>query len=90
MGKRFDCCTPRTKKDGGTWWHRIGSAWENDTGLVTVFLDSLPAWNEEGRIQFSLFESKEASANTKFSGGRTPVKKVVDSFAKELDDEIPF
>lgn len=79
MGKRFDVCTPRPKRDGGTWWHRVGSAHQNDKGLIMVYLDSYPMMDtEKGNAVIALFEPKPKDGDkTKSAGGAD-------------DDEIPF
>jgi hypothetical protein len=41
MSNRKDICTPRKKSDGGTYWVKIGTAWENEKGIQLVF-DALP------------------------------------------------
>ena len=58
MSKRYDICTPRAKKDGGTYWVKIGSAWEGDKGIQLVF-DALPIPDAEGRCAANLFEPRE-------------------------------
>lgn len=58
MSKRFDICTPRPKKDGGKYWTKIGTAWENDKGIQLVF-DALPLPDKEGRCVANLFEPRD-------------------------------
>jgi len=36
------------KKDGGSYWVKIGSAWQGDKGIQLVF-DALPIPDSEGR-----------------------------------------
>lgn len=74
---RYDACTPRIyKKDGEdkTFWLKVGSAWKNDKGMVTVYLDAypLPDPNKEGKAVIMLFEPKK-------KGGQ-----------RDDEDEIPF
>ncbi len=57
MSTRWDCLSPRPKKDGGTYWHRIGMAFENEKG-IGIELNSLPLPDGDGRVRFSLFEPK--------------------------------
>lgn len=61
MTKRFDVLAPRTKKDGGTFWHRVGTAFEGEKGISIIF-DSLPMPDKEGRCSVSLFEPRERQA----------------------------
>lgn len=71
MADRFDICTPRPKKDGGTYWCKIGTAWKNDKGINLVF-DALPIPDAEGRCVANLFEPKprEGSQQSQRSQGR--------------------
>ena len=86
MGKRFDVCTPRPKtnrqgESDGTWWHRVGNAYQNDKGLITVYLDSVPVPDpdKENKIVMMLFEPKE-------KGESKPAQRT----SRADDDEIPF
>lgn len=58
MSNRFDICAPRPKKDGGTYWVKIGTAWQNDKGIQLVF-DATPLPDKEGRCVANLFEPKQ-------------------------------
>ena len=60
MSNRKDICTPRKKADGGTYWVKIGTAWENEKGIQLVF-DALPIPDAEGRCVANLFEPKPAN-----------------------------
>jgi hypothetical protein len=77
MANRFNVTTPRAKKDGGTFFLKIGVAFENPKG-ISVELDALPIADKEGRVKLVLFpadEDRKASA---------PAASVAD------DDSIPF
>jgi len=80
MSKRFDVLSPRQKKDGGTWWHKVGSAFEGEKGVGITF-DSLPLPDKEGRISVRLFEPRQ-----KDGGGNAPARPR----QADLDDDIPF
>ena len=45
---RYDMKIPRPKKDGGTYWHKIGAVFTDDDGSLTRLFDSLPIPNEKG------------------------------------------
>lgn len=83
MTKRFDVLAPRTKKDGGTFWHRVGTAFEGEKGISIIF-DSLPMPDKEGRCSVSLFEPRERQAAP---GITTKAKVQPDA---DMSDEIPF
>lgn len=62
MSTRFDVCSPRPRKDSEKpFWHRVGTAWQNDKGISITF-DSLPIADKEGRVAVVLFEAKPKPA----------------------------
>jgi hypothetical protein len=90
MSKRFDVCAPRAGKEGKTFWHRVGSAFENEKGINLVF-DSLPLPDKEGRVSVFLFEPREKGEKTmpaaKADGKRVSPRNLSD----DMDgDSIPF
>lgn len=85
-GKRFDVCTPRAKKDGGTYWHRVGTAFEGEKGINILF-DSLPMPDKDGRCSVSLFEPREKSQGSATSPAKSAPRQ---SQGVEMSDEIPF
>lgn len=90
MKRQLRAFTPRPKSDGdGTWWHRVGSAHENDKGQVFIWLDSVPVPDVDGKVVIALFEPQEDEpGKAKPKNTRTRANKPV--AAQELDDEIPF
>lgn len=91
--KRFDACTPRPKwgKEGEVWWHRIGTAVTNEKGNVTVYLDSLPFPDKEGRVAVMLFEQRDREETTQRRGdSRTERRESAGRRQVDEDDEIPF
>jgi len=100
MTKRYDVVTPRPKyQQQGVWWHRVGSAFENDEGRITIYLDSVPVPDpeKENKIVMMLFEPKpkdgeETKGKKPAKRGTTKGKPAIQqrSLAEELDDEIPF
>jgi hypothetical protein len=46
--ERLDVLCPIERKNGGTYWLRLGVAFENRDGSISVYLDALPA---NGRLQ---------------------------------------
>ena len=83
MSTRKDICTPRKKKDGGTYWVKIGTAWEND-GKTQLVFDALPIPDGEGRVVANLFEPRDNSSAVR--NGSPPAKQPA---SVDLDDEIP-
>lgn len=42
--KKFNLCIPKPTGNGGTWWHKVGTAfYDEESGSMNVKLDSLPA-----------------------------------------------
>jgi hypothetical protein len=86
MSNRFDICTPRPKKDGGSYWVKIGSAWQGDKGIQLVF-DALPIPDSEGRCVANLFEPRNRDDQHRANLSRGQQQN---TSRRELDDEIPF
>jgi hypothetical protein len=81
MAQRFDVCSPRPSKDGKTFWHRVGTAFQSDKGIGLIF-DSLPLPDKDGRVSVQLFEPK--------AKGDAPAKPADKPRREEMDDEVPF
>ena len=89
MADRLEIMTPRKKKDGGTYWVNIGTAWQDEKGTQLVF-DALPIPDEEGRCVARLFEPRDRDGGQR--GGETnyrPNTNAPNNYA-DLDDEVPF
>lgn len=82
MAQRFDVCSPRPTKDGKTYWHRVGTAFQSDKGSIGVVLDSLPLPDKEGRVSMQLFEPK--------AKGDAPARKPQTTASEDMSDEVPF
>lgn len=87
MAKRYDIMTPRKKKDGGTYWVKIGTAWEGEKGVQLVF-DALPLPDSEGRCVANLFEPRERTGGT--DAPSEPQRGTRHVEVDALDDSIPF
>jgi hypothetical protein len=85
MSNRKDIMAPRKKKDGGTYWVKIGTAWENEKGTQLVF-DALPLPDNEGRVVANLFEPREPQQRQQ-SGGYQQQQQQNDDLGS---DSIPF
>lgn len=79
--KRYDISTPRSSKDGKTYWTRIGTAFQSDKGIQLIF-DALPLSDSEGRCVASLFEPREREA--------TSARQPQSGRRNDLDDDVPF
>lgn len=86
MSTRFDISSPRPKKDGGTIWVRIGTAWVSDKGTQLVF-DALPLPDKEGRVVANLFPPREGNGG---GGFKAPTQQSGGFDNTDLDDSVPF
>jgi hypothetical protein len=82
MADRLDIMTPRKKKDGGTYWVKIGTAWQSQKGIQLVF-DALPIPDSEGRVVANLFEPRERTGGPQQTQQREPA-------TVGIDDDVPF
>lgn len=74
--KRYDAIVPRPGKDGKTFWHRVGTAFERD-GRISLKLDSTPLPNKEGEVWVTLAEPRQKDD--------APVQNTA-----ALNDEVPW
>lgn len=88
MAIRYDVLAGRPKQDGGTFWHRVGTAFEAKDGGMNVYFDSLPLPGSEGKVSVIIRQAKdlrEASG----TAPRQPARQQQQA-PQELDDSIPF
>jgi hypothetical protein len=85
MTERFDIITPRKRKDGKTFWLKIGAGFNRDKGGFSLVLDALPLPDETGRIGLLMVPPSEKGSG----GGDVPVQAAAGG-ARGIDDEIPF
>ena len=82
MSQRYNISVVIPKKDGGTFWHRIGSGFASDSGAINCNLNSLPVgqWSEQYgyQVRFTLFVDEGQQ------------KGAPQQQAPELNDDIPF
>jgi len=81
MSTRKDIMAPRKKKDGTTYWVKVGTAWLNDNGGTQLVFDALPIPDAEGRVVANLFEPRQPGEARHQSRAPEPVG---------LDDDVPF
>lgn len=88
MTQRFDVTTPRPRKNSDKpYWHKVGTAFADDRGGMTAYLDSLPLQDSEGRCVLKLFEAKERQRP---SDVEVIASTGAASMSDTLDDDIPF
>ena len=89
MAQRFNLCSPRPKKGGGTFWHRIGTAFPDDNGGFSLIFDSLPLQDPEGRCIVKVFTQKDGDTPSGNRGQQSAPQGGYSDGGVD-DDEIPF
>lgn len=56
LKKMFKVLVPITKKDGTTFWMRIGTAFPNKDDSINLYLDVLPL---EGKLQLRAMDERD-------------------------------
>ena len=84
---RMDLISPRTRKDGKTYWHKIGAAFPLDNGGYQLVFDSLPLTDAEGRCAVLMKEAKPRDTQEEYRE-----KQTRGPMADQYDggDSIPF
>jgi hypothetical protein len=82
MAQRFNISTPRKKKDGGTYWVNIGTAWQDEKGTQLVF-DALPIPDDEGRCVARLFEPRDDRERSAGNDRAAANNRANDTFAED-------
>jgi hypothetical protein len=67
MKKMYKVLSPITKKDGTTFWVRVGTGFPNKDDSVNVYLDVFP---KDGKLQLREFDERDLREK---SSGRNPV-----------------
>ena len=84
---RFDLISPRPRKDGKTFWVKIGAAFPRDKGGYSLILDALPLPDADGKVSLLMVEPTPREDR---QGGYNPSEPGHGSTAPMPDDEIPF
>lgn len=74
--KMYKVLSPIPKKNGTTFWLRVGTAYTNKDNSINLYLDVLP---KDGRLQLREFEEGELNMST-----RQPPP------AMEAAEQLPF
>jgi hypothetical protein len=67
MKKMYKVLSPITKKDGTTFWMRVGTGFPNKDDSVNVYLDVFP---KDGKLQLREFDDRDLREK---SANRSPV-----------------
>lgn len=98
MAQRYQLVCPRPKRDGGTYWHNVGSAFAKDNGSFSLIFDSLPIPDKDGRVMVLMSEARDRNdgGQPRQSGGYGQQSNGGQSQGGSygshppLDDSIPF
>ena len=91
--KPFTVASPRKRKDGKTFWVRMGAAWPRDDGGFKVDLDALPLPDAEGKVTLLISPPREDQEGAGYTPGPRQAKAEYPGGGPMggLDDsEIPF
>jgi hypothetical protein len=81
---RYDLISPRERKDGKTFWVKVGSAFERDQGGFSLVFDALPLPDKEGNVRLLMTEPKPRE-------DARPAERQTWSASQGLDGgDIPF
>lgn len=82
-----------------TYWHNIGTAFENEKGQITIYLNSLPIPGDDGKVKIMLFDKKDdadrdhgrrGGGSSQSTTKASTKSKGRQSSQSDVDDEIPF
>jgi hypothetical protein len=85
--KPFNVSTPRKRKDGKTFWLKVGAAWSRDDGGFKVDLDALPLPDAEGKVTLLISPPREEAD---YAPTRDEAQREVQAMRREIDDDLPF
>lgn len=59
MSQMMDVLSPRAKKNGETFWFKIGAAFPRDNGAYAIELNALPMPDENGRCMMLMSPKRD-------------------------------
>ena len=86
--KMYKVLTPITKKDGGTFWMRIGSGFPAKDGALNILLDALPTATSDGKTKLYIRELDERDFERR--NGDAPRADRRPAPAVRTTDDLPF
>jgi hypothetical protein len=81
---RYDLISPRARKDGKTFWVKVGAAFPRDKGGFSLQFDALPLPDADGKVTVLMTEPKDDNRQAPAS----PRGNALPDFPDEGD--IPF
>ena len=91
MTERFDVMTPRSGRDGKTYWTRIGVMFPNRNGGFSIQFEALPipTLSDDGKLEVRAVAMVPRERDDQ-GGGRGPAPRRETAGVPDLDDEIGF
>jgi hypothetical protein len=83
---RYDLISPRARKDGKTFWVKVGAGFARDKGGFSLQFDALPLPDAEGKVTVLMTEPKERddAPAPQARQARDPMTP------PDIDDDLPF
>ena len=87
MQKRsFKVLSPIEKRDGGTFWMRVGSAYINKDESINVYLDAMP---KNFQLQLRELTEEDLARRAQYAEQRATQRPGA-PFASTAADQLPF
>lgn len=80
--KPHNVSSPRKRKDGKTYWFKVGGAWPRDDGGFKVELDALPLPDAEGKVMLLISPPRDDDRPARQEPAR--------GSHGEIEDSIPW
>jgi hypothetical protein len=85
---RYDLISPRARKDGKTFWVKVGAGFARDKGGFSLSFDALPLPDAEGKVTVLMTEPKEQGQNVDPRRGDYKPQPRMDDMPDDTD--LPF
>jgi len=86
--RSFKVISPIEKKDGGTFWMRVGTAYVNKDDSINVYLDAMP---KNFQLQLRELTEEDFQRKTSFEARNAQQQRPAGApFAQNLPDQLPF
>lgn len=78
---RYDLISPRARKDGKTFWVKVGAAFPKDGGGFSLVFDALPLPDADGNVRLLMAEPRDSQPQQR---QEAPAQD------RHIEDSIPF
>jgi hypothetical protein len=87
---RYDLISPRARKDGKTFWVKVGAGFARDKGGFSLQFDALPLPDAEGKVTVLMTEPKDDNRQPDTSVASGDQAPRGGGPMADIDDSIPF